>query len=545
MSNEQADPESSDGGPPTPQAHTQELSHRVDRLYRLVPEIGAGWRWYDLPYRFLDWWMSSWRRKLLPWRFRRLIGRAMNLFFPFNQLERAKAARLDDPVTNLVIPSGERISQAGFWAVELFAPSHYTRLEAALQGGGWDVGHDLGLGGTPVEQVRRAREGRGFSWLSIGSVLRPGSNSLPFNAKYEELPDELDVVTLKAVQIGTSITAIVAYFGLSDDGQVALDQVWRARHEPRLKWQGLFAPFVLNRHHSAILATQQERLRIHNIGRRWLAERFDGFFSSTSAGQPVIDLHVFDNYDPTSRTRDRSMSDALRALGLAASSYHRYTSAQMPGAVLFPTPAHSSMWEPIQNCWGIVGNFEQLSTSSERLGYSERPRSVARLGVMLDEAARPFALYISVLRYFEELRAEHSALRDRALTRHGRVGARQLLQLRDEMLTIGLDLPSVARDTESLWSDSWRTGQGLSVRMATVDRDPAIDGYEADLITRLGEVRSEICRELLSDNDVYRHIMSTTAALGASADSMRAGRLALFVAGVSLLALRLEVGSGR
>lgn len=540
MTSGSVEPAGGDDEAPTAESRA-EISKKVEQLFELVPAIGTRWRWYDIPYRFLVWWLTSWRRRLVPRRARRLFNRAMNFFVSFNELERARFEPLDDPTRNLVVPPGEEIHQGGLWAVELFTPSHYSSLEKGLRQNGWESEHRLMLDGTNAEQVRRAREGRGFSWSRIGAVVRPDTKLLVPDAKREKLPEEFDLVELKAIQIGTSVTALVAHFRLSDAGECSLNESWKARHEPRLEWRGFRRPRVSNRYFTAIKATQLERQRIHDLARHWLAKRCGGFFASTEAGHPVIDLNIFNKFDPTTQAVEGSLRDSLRALGMDASRLHLFISDQIPGAVLVPADSWTSVSDPLRNCWGVIGSYERLRELNERPGYGEKPYAASTLGAMLSDAIQAFVLHIAVMRYLEELRAHYSISRDRARSHHGRFSANRLRKLRDEMLTTSIDLPAVARDTETLWDDRWRRWNGIDVKAKLAPGAPNAGQLEYDLIDELGEVRSVAFEELLADDETYRTVLSTVASLGSSADATRTGRIALIVAAMSLLVAFLSL----
>jgi hypothetical protein len=458
----------------------------------------------------------------------------MNFLVAFEQLERERVKPLDDPFDNLIVPPGESVRQGGIWAVELFPPSHYEELERGLRRNGWEGEFRLMVDGTNVDQVRRAREGRGFAWSRIGTVVGSNSRSFVPDAKREKLPDEFERVDLIATQIGTSLTAIVAHFSLSKTGESSLNAVWNSRHEPRMRLRGLRHPQVLSRHFAAIEATQTERKRIHDLGRRWLAQRCGGFFARTECGQPVVDLNLFDKFDPLTHPVDRSIRDPLRALGMDVVGPHTYVSEQVPGLVLVPSRSRPTRTEPIDNCWAFNGEYKSVEERNDRPGYGPRPLEPSALGAMLDHAIRAFLLHFSVLRYIEELRANYSLARDQARTRHGRFTARRMRQLRDELLTTSLDLPSVARDTEVLWNDSWRQWNGIDVKAQVNPEEAEAHDAELDLTEHLDKVRVASFEDLIAEDDAYRTVLSTAASLGSSADLARTGRLALFVALVSL-----------
>lgn len=514
------------------EASRGEVSENIRRTFDRVPDIGTRWRWYDVPYRFFSWWLRSWRRCILPPSLRHLMYRVINFFYAFNEYDRCKVEPLDDPMYNLIIPHQVRLRQSGVWTVELFPPSQYKMLEHSLQKSGWKRDPLRSFDDTNAKHVRRAREGRGFSWSRIGSVAQANTNFVFPGTKREDLPEEFEYIQLTAVQLGTSVTAIVSFFQLSEAGESSLDRVFRGPHEPILTWQGFHRPKVTGRHFSAIEATQCERMRIHNLARTWLSRKCPGFFASRSNVHPVIDMNLFEGLDPVSEHDRADMRDALRALGMNTRGFHQYISSHMKGTVLIPTEGLVGPHEPLQNCWAIAGEYQRVVDENERLGYGNKPYASKTLGHMFDNAAGSFILHLAVMAYIKEQRSIYSASRDLASTRHRRFTARKARKLSAELLESGLDLSAVARDSRHLWSKYWHRSvdvQAVPTGLHRNNREPF------DLIESLGEQRDAEFRRLLQEDETYRTVLSTAASLGASADAARTGRLALVVAVGSMI----------
>lgn len=518
-----------------PEIDREKITAEVRRRYDLVPEIGKRWRWYDVPYRFLWWTLSSWRRGLLPWYLRYRLNNGLNFFTSFNHYERLKVEPLDDPMDNLIVPLDEEVTQGGIWVVEFFPPSYYSELQEALKNNGWNEQNRLhAIDGTNAEKVTRARRGKGFAWSRIGTVVNPDSPFLVPDAKREILPAEFGLVEIIAVQVGHSLTAVIAFVRLSDHGKSALNTVWKAQHEPTFEWQGLRRPHVEARNFAAIRATQRERQRLHDLARTWLEKRCGGYFAQTEARQPVIDFNLFAKFDPTTAETSREFREPIRALGMEGNYIYNYTSPQLPGAVFVPGEALRPSAEALRNCWGVVGAYEVVARLNDRGGYGQKPYSALTLANMADDAIRSFLLYVAVVRYTEQLHETFSDARDTARRKHREFKPRQLERLRHELLTTSLDLPVVARDTALLWKPRWRRWDGIEVKAVPV---PGVHNppEEFDLIEHFGEIRTQAFEELLEEDGAYRDVLSTTSALGASAASNRLGRRALLVSGTSLL----------
>lgn len=511
------------------------ISDKIKREFELVPAIGTRWsRWYDAPYRVLHWLLTDWRRKLVPWRVRLRLNGGINYLLAFDHYERLKVKDREDPLDNLIVPDDEHVTQGGIWVVEFFPPSYSTRLLRALKKTGWDAhDHMVGIDGTHAEQVAKARRGRGFAWKRLATVARPDSPYLVFDAKRELLPEEFDLIELTAVQLGSSLTAVVAFVRFSEKGASGLNSVWKAEREPTLEWRGFRRPQVEGRYHAAILATQDERQRLHDLARDWLAARCGGFFADTEARQPVVDFNLFKLFDPLAATDSRDHGEPLRALGMEGNHLYNYVSPHLPGAVFVQGETLTRARELLRNCWGVVGSYDTFARLNERDGYGSKPYSVNTLAAMADDVIRSFLLYVAVVHYGHQLREAIADARDTARTKHRDFRPRQVEQLKHELLTTSLDLPAVARDSGLLWKPFWRRWDGLDVK-AVPAPDVPTPPEEFDLIERLRKVHKGTFKKLLEEDAAYRTVLSTASSLGASAASARLGRRALFVSGTSL-----------
>lgn len=519
----------------------QEVGKDAELIFDLVPWIGTRWRWYDVPYRFFKWSLTSWRRQILPPFARRLLNHGMNFMTAFNQHERNKVQSLGGLRDNHAFLSQARLRQGGVWVVELFPPSQYKALERSLRRNKLGEAYYRRLEEPLERKLRRARDGRGFAWALIGHIVRPGANYLIPDARREDLPSEFDYIELTAVQLGTSVTALVAFFHLSKAGETSLDEVWRGKHAPTLTWQGIHQPRVTDRYFAFIDATQRERMRLHNLARIWLSHRCPGFFASRNKNiHPVIDLNLFDGLDLFSAHNKREVHDSLRALGMDEWRHHRYVSSQMKGTVLIPTYERDGPYEPLRNCWAIAGGYERSMDENECPGYGNKPYAPGTLGQIFNSTARELVLHLAMMAYLSEQRAMYSTSRDVATTRHGRFTAQRASKLSIELLESGLDLPAVAHASEALWKQPHHGLDRIDVQAVPVEPgDPNRKPF--DLLEFFGRQRDTGFGQLLKEAESYRTVLSTVAALGASANTARTGQIALAVAIGSMIVAMLAL----
>jgi len=519
-----------------------EISERIASVTAKVPEIGDAWRWYDFPYRLLKWVLWGQHRVRLPWRVQVLFLRWLNYFHPFNEHDRNRVEPRDDRMQNMLLPEGEAVEHGGIWVVEFFPPSRYDQLRKSLRHAGWDR-DDLtrAAPGSNLDLLDVARTGHGPAWWRLGDVAAPGGGDSGFRAVREVLPPEFSRVEVTAIQVGEGLTAVVAFFLFSDAGTHALDLEWKRDHEPALRFRGARRALAINRHFAAIEATRRERQRIGDAARDWLGRKLPGYFAEQPDRQPVVELILLADFDHEKDHLDRKFSSSLRALGLDE-PFVRITSPELPGLLLIPADGSGPHDEVLRNSWGLTGKLDRVVELVQEPGTGWTASTAGHVAHVLDKSVRQFLLYAGVTEYVRDLRVTQARARDLGASRHGRFRPRALKRLRRELLKDGLDLPHVARDTGYLWKGWFRSLVPFHLHEQLDQRYAIKPVAERDMLKQLGKNRERLFRELMNDSLSYREVMAVTASIGASIETSRLGRLALWVsvgslvvAGVTLL----------
>lgn len=412
--------------------------------------------------------------------------------------------------------------------VEFFPPSLYENLKRSLRKTSWGGIHDF-LEGPSAERIEQGRRRSGWHWSQIGSISDPAGGFSALNGTPERLPEEFAWVEVNALQLGTSLTAVVAFMAFSEEGGKCLDEVWRGRHEPTFKLNGLGIPEVENRLFAAILATQRERQRIHDVARDWFSKKLGGFFAEAEERQPVIDFNLFDGFDPAGKL-DRSYSEPLRALGMQGDPFRNLVSTSIPGATLARGEELRRRRKGLSNCWGVLANRENYRDQNRSPGRDLN--SDQSMAYVADRAVRELIVQISMLQYLDLLRGKISVARDTARVKHGKFKVRQIRELTQELLTLSIDLPVIARDRKEFWSS--RFGEEVTlIGVPIPDEGLAVPEWNAtEAWKRAG---SRISKQLIKDDAAYRDVVSTVSDLGAAAASTKLGRRALLVSATSVL----------
>ena len=198
----------------TPPPEYDQISQRVDDAFEKVPSIGERWtRWYDLPYRLLWFLQTGWRRRVVPRRLRTIFNGWSNGLLQFNEADRDKIWDPADRLHDYQVPSDEHVQMPGIWVVEMFPPSALPRLEEAIRHNGWDKERRMtGAASSNHELLLKSRARMGWSWWRMATIQNSHNTYTPPDDIRARIPDEFDRITLKAVQIGAGLTALVAHF---------------------------------------------------------------------------------------------------------------------------------------------------------------------------------------------------------------------------------------------------------------------------------------------------------------------------------------------
>ena len=231
----------------------------VKEAFDEVPEIGHGWRWhYDTAYNVL-WWLIK-HKKVTPAPIRTLALQGVNNLIQINELDRLKSWNEADRYHNVHIPEDEHVTVASVIGVELFTPNEAATLEKYIKKNKWNERTRTATRETNSERLAQARSRNGMSWWRLADIVNIEGYYVP-DAHRTKLPDGIEWVQLKAIQVGSGLTAVVARINFNDTHSKKLDDVWHDDHEPymeRSKTMGAFSKLhPVDRQFATYKATQK------------------------------------------------------------------------------------------------------------------------------------------------------------------------------------------------------------------------------------------------------------------------------------------------
>lgn len=505
-----------------------------------IPTIGEGTRWYDTPYRWSRSAQYSAIGRRLPEAWRAAVHRFENYLFQTWEVEAIKADGDRWEMYNISIPDDEHVAVPAIWVVDFFTPSNIGTLRKSIKKQRWDPDRHVGMFESGAAVLDQSRHGRGPSWWRLAEISAVGAGYSFPDGVQQRLPSEFTSVQLYGVTIGEGVTAVVAYFSLSDWAAGSVDRVLHAEHEPALNRSPGKLAVAEGRNWVTYRMTQSARVKLHQAAGKWLAERCPGVFAAAGESQPIMDLLLLDEYDPTVAEPSMATKDALRAVGISGSDYMRWTSDDLPGLVFERVETRMLPSLDGERKWTIWGQRARAAAFG-LMGQDSRSTDRS-IGHDIDRLVTNLLARLALSDLLDLLGSQSASARDAAQAQHGKFTRRDLKLLRRRFLTTSLDLKSLERDvkrfnSERYWQDReptiirdytpWQKAQMQKGKLAL--REPL------HVNTSLRRAQSKAARELARADAAYRDILATVASLGASIDAFKVQRYALWIAGVSLV----------
>jgi hypothetical protein len=447
-------------------------------------------------------------------------------------------------VNGFQVPVGEHVRIPGLFAVELFPPSASEELNQTIKRHNWHGG-PYGTTQADFDIVADARSGA-TGWVSwtLGTFIGMESQSSLPDARKHKLPNVFDAVALNAVQVGESITAVVATFYVTQEGARRVDAVWQRDHAPefihgRGEW-----PLAYTAQAMANRRTQQARESMHDSARSWLNKTCPGFFAANGEPQPLVDLMLFTLREATI-TQNLSASEdrVYGALGLVEHTFTQ-TSDELPGLNLERTEPFTVHWIDTRRTWALWGQRQAIIDHGKH--YFETYGEIDRwdnwpIVTYVREGIQNSLLRLSISEMLRVYRQLYATMRDGARSEHRRYSMKQLQRLRGDLLTLSFNVNSIGRDISVFNDAKWlEDGDAQFTRRATPwvqELDERRDGEMAiptvEISDELAAEQAKTMKQLMDDDTQYRGILTATASLSSSMQSMRVSMTALKVSVLS------------
>jgi hypothetical protein len=482
--------------------------------------------------KFLSWARRTRVARRLPDRFLKPVDYLLNVIIQYqdhrNMLSGFRQSHWDEftvsPTDHVRIPT--------LFIVELFPPSVIRNLERANMRNRWVSKQSRWIPGY-MPKLDEARSGDAWSWWNLGEVVRRGSGVTVGDATQGKMPEELDRVELKALQIGQGITAVMAKFDLNEAAVSRLDESWHRDYKPEMywgKWGGPW-PRPLDKDFVAYRRVQEERGHLHRVARQWFSAKCPGFFASNNQPQPLLDIVLFDEISAYPEKRPaRGVDGAVRALGLPH-TVHVQKSTKFPAMTLGERQIRSDSDMEDRRTWALWGNraeiLDGLAKSLAAHGLGQHDSSIAHY---TQEAIEDYFLRLSISEMLEVCQARYASMRDTA-RQHGQLG-----RLRTSLLTLSVDMSSIDRDIRAYNALGWRRDYAQfffedAPFLVAEHNEHGIESIEPiNMNERLLTEQTRMLETLRAADNDYRSILTAASSLTSSLQSIRMARTAIWVA---------------
>ena len=394
-------------------------------------------------------WITQLLAKARSWRAKRReareIARMQERFF--DNLEERDMDEDENAATQP--PPDESINLLCLWVVEFYGPSQIPNLINGSTQLGW-AKRASEHRESAVEYMQKARErGDTGSWMSLGTIRKPGDNRFWEDSIRADLPRGVDLAIGTMHQVLPSVTAVAMQFVFDEVTNKCLQEVLQETYATELRP----IPGSRGRQYMTPRAHKAERLALARASLRsrcefWFNKYLPGVFSARpfptrfpacelvtlSKGVPFIDSEERRGYIELlglDRTWDAWRCEKIPALKLGWRSFQ-------------PTGTDYLM---------MAANEGELAVwAAEHEGYAEIPKLLATSQLGLDRWLVGWSL--------RGLLEQHSksilALRDNALhdataswfSKALRKTQKELLQLRPDVVSFAEDMSSMKKSGE-------------------------------------------------------------------------------------------------
>ncbi len=504
-----------------------------------IPDIGKGFRWYDLPYLALRALQRARMDRWIPGRWRVKLREVNNFLFQTHHTRERRHGQDLYRFDKIEIPNGEGVAMPYVWVVEYFTASGIEKLYRRIRRYGWDGARFLGNDPGGTESVISSRRGDGRTWWRMAELTSWSAAYASIEAHRTRLPSGVKSISLIGVSVGKGLTAVVAGFSLEEAVSEGLnDQLNKPHRFEVIRRNGQMA---VSQGPKAVVhyRVQRARHKVHRGLRRWMSRSLPGAFARAHHPHPLFEVIFFNVADPavTETSDHRVENDALRAVGVAEHSVYRVTSDELPGLHL-ELPGRGD-WAPdiSENVWSFWGNRRAISLLTSKTGHS----GVNAAGYFVGSYTTDFMARFGLTALLRLLRSNASTAHDNARRLHGGTTSRDLKRLRLRTLTTSLDLATLEADIKSYNTRRWRDREpdfylDYSAWLKKRDEQAGRKRFRpVNLNREERKLQKRLARELVEFDAEYREVLSTVASLGASLDSRRVQRVAIWVSAASLV----------
>lgn len=377
------------------------------------------------------------------------------------EVERTAGARDADDNRDTRVPDGEQVRVPAIWLTELYTPTTLGGLTERLPSVMAKTRDQHPERGDIVEWLQDARRRGGGAWRMLPNVTSADAGIRTSDWIVDNLPEQVASVTWGIYALTSTVTAVTALFRLKEDHPAGLQRIvdqdvsTRATITP----QGGYTVSDVRWQKQQAADKWREDLRAGASA--WLADRLPGSFHRLRPGQlPAIELLTTERQLPWDEREARPQPRRGWTQLLDLESYDGYWQCTaIPWLRL--RERRSRGWGSSPRHMLTLGALRQglLSLSTSARTATQQPDFALEEAIYLTNFyVVPLANRLALTALLAEFDEQLAATRDLTEQATGSRSPRALDQVRQQLVTSGLESQIVANDIASFARDeqSWK-----------------------------------------------------------------------------------------
>lgn len=349
------------------------------------------------------------------------------------------------------LPPDEHVRMPALWITELYTPTTVANLIKGVRKLTAPLPKLTAFDDIEQWVREQRRRGEAGAWRTVPTIVSRDSEYLPGTCLRDRLPAGVTSIDLTLHTVTTSVTAVVACFGLGAEASGSLEKILNQDVSSRVVRQANKLYSTTDPYWQKLRAVEDRRAGVRSEAEAWLADRIPGFFHAGSGQLPTIELLLTDHHRPwQSEPAGTQRARWLDLLDLEGWTGH--WQGQNIAAMRLRERAIIREGRDIRHLTTLAALRSELPTFPG-YGGSELDGSLHLLQEPVGALSVRWALSALVREVDEQL----SALTDRAATASMGFGAaRKLGRIHRDVIRIGLDGQVVINDvTRAAGDQRW------------------------------------------------------------------------------------------
>jgi excisionase family DNA binding protein len=434
------------------------------------------------------------------------------------------------------LPDGEQPVLAAVWTVELYTPSSIAGLLDALQRHNWLRPRSSGsTDAVRWVQDHRGRPGSG-GWMWLPRVIPPGTGGPFLDANVGEVPDGFSSIHLAIVAVTSTLTAVVGCFLPTDELAAGLEAALRREHQTTVSPNpsGGWSIHSVEQHkHDAVDAM---RTGARQAAMDWMQRYLPGVFARglLEGDMPTFDLILTESAEPlVDNSGPRQPNRAWLDLLALDTAFFAWICRDVAGLKMtLPRSIH-------EHHVTLAAQRSQLFHDDQLDDPRVRRRQELSWKLDADYLAPSFAAQWAINGLLSGVERRLARIRDLAERSSHRRSIRMLDELRQELLSVGLDGHVVAADVIAFTNAAALYDHNMLEFVKAWTPKPTeatTPAPPATIPAALREHQQQRAQQILDSERQLRDLLGATSNLAGTVTNLRLQRRVAILTAVSTVA---------